>query len=74
MRLERATAIPIVNASYDKDTYSHSMVRTIASFVAGKRGVSADEAKAWADDLVTHGTHGNYYFCLNRLAFLLSKR
>ncbi len=73
MRLERATAIPIVNTTYDAETYSYSMIRTIAKFVAGKLGVSLEQAEAWAADLESHGASGQYYFCLNRLAFLVSK-
>jgi arsenite methyltransferase len=73
LRLERATTIPIVNATYDGETYSYGMIRTIAKFVAGKNGVSEQEAAAWAEDLISFGTRGQYYFCLNRFAFLLSK-
>ncbi len=73
LKLQRATAIPIVNARCDADTYSHSMIRTIAKFAAGKNGVTAEEAAAWADDLTSFGERGQYYFCVNRFAFLVEK-
>jgi arsenite methyltransferase len=73
LRLERAATIPIVNTEYHADNYSHGMIATIAKFASGKLGVSAEEAQAWAQDLISFGARGQYYFCLNRCAFLLSK-
>jgi arsenite methyltransferase len=69
-RLERAAAVPLLNVGYDRDTYSAGMLELVAAFVAGRRGVDADEAGAWARDLRTMGAR--YFFSLTRYLFLAS--
>jgi arsenite methyltransferase len=73
LQLQRADTIALVNARYETDTYSYSMIQTISKYAADKHGVSADEAAAWADDLTALGTRGDYFFCVNRFAFLVGK-
>ena len=69
-RLERAAAVPLLNVGYDRDTYSAGLLELVAAFVAGRRGVDADEADAWARDLRTMGAR--YFFSLTRYLFLAS--
>ena len=45
----------------------------IAAFVAGRRGVTREEAEAWAEDLQALGKAGEYFFSLNRYLFLAVK-
>jgi hypothetical protein len=66
--------IPIVNAALHPHCYSHGMVASIAAFAAGRRGVSAEEAKAWAAELRELGARGEYFFSLNRYVFGAVKR
>ena len=47
------------------------MIPIIAGFVAGRRGVSAAEAEAWAADLV--GRTDDYFFSLNRYLFVATR-
>jgi ubiquinone/menaquinone biosynthesis C-methylase UbiE len=66
--------IPIINAALHPHCYSHGILAAIAGFVAGRRGVTADEAKAWAAELRTLGQRGEYFFSINRYAFGAVKR
>ena len=79
MRLKRAgfavrrrDIIPLVNPELHVNTYSHGMMGMIAAFVAGRRGVTREEAEAWAEDLAP-GKAGEYFFSLNRYLFLAVK-
>jgi arsenite methyltransferase len=66
--LTSCTVVPIINVGYDRDAFSTGMLEVIASFVAGRQGVTAEEASAWAADLRAMGP--NYFFSLNRYLFL----
>ncbi len=66
-------ATPIVNASYQPHTYSFGISKMIAAYVAGRGGVSPEEADAWVDELRQLGETGEYFFSLNRYLFLATK-
>jgi arsenite methyltransferase len=59
--------LPLLNVGYQPDTYSAGLLELIARFVAGRAGVTAEEAQAWADDLRSLGP--DYFFSLNRYLF-----
>ena len=65
------TAIPLLNAGYDPNTFSAGMIGFIKAFVAGRDGLSEAETTAWADDLLALGS--DYFFSLNRYQFLAVK-
>ena len=67
----RRSAIPLFNAGYDPGTYSAGLIGFIAAFVPGRAGVSAAEARAWAEDLA--GLGAGYFFSLNRYLFLADR-
>jgi ubiquinone/menaquinone biosynthesis C-methylase UbiE len=69
----RCQVIPLCNVQYGADTYSHGMIDLVADFVAGRRGVTEEEARAWADELRALGEAGEYFFSLNRYLFLAQK-
>ena len=62
--------VPILNAGYDPRTYSAGLIDIVADFVPDHGGVTAAEARAWADDLRTLGA--GYFFSLNRYLFVAS--
>jgi arsenite methyltransferase len=64
-------AIPLLNAGYDRNTFSAGLIGFIKSFVAGRHGLSESEASAWADELIALGS--DYFFSLNRYQFLAVK-
>ena len=63
-----AAVVPVLNVGYDPDTYSAHILGMIARFVAGRQGISAEEAREWEDDLRSLGP--NYFFSLNRYLFV----
>jgi hypothetical protein len=67
-RLERCQVVPLLNLGYEPRTYSGGILELIASFTAGRGGVTAGEAEAWAADL--RGLGPDYFFSLNRYLFL----
>jgi ubiquinone/menaquinone biosynthesis C-methylase UbiE len=62
------SVLPILNAGYGEQTFSAGVLRLIADFVPGHRGVTEAEAQAWADDLTSLGP--DYFFSINRYVFL----
>jgi arsenite methyltransferase len=65
------TVVPILNAGYDPQTYSAGLIGFVSSFVTGRHGLTAQETKAWADDLT--GLGDDYFFSLNRYVFVATK-
>ena len=65
------TAIPLLNAGYDRNTFSAGLIGMITAFVAGRDGITELEAAAWADDLIA--LDGEYFFSLNRYLFVAVK-
>lgn len=51
--------ILLVNVEYSKETYRNRMIDLIAAFVAGRRGVTAGDADAWARGLRERGAAGD---------------
>lgn len=71
LALVSCAVVPLLNVGYDPDTYSAGMLELVAGFVAGRRGVDAPEADAWAHDLRAMGPR--YFFSLNRYLFLATR-
>jgi len=62
---------PLLNAGYDENTFSAGLVDLIASFVAGRQGITEADARVWADELIALGS--DYFFSLNRYMFTAVK-
>ena len=73
LTLDRVAVIPIINLEYDPNTYSQSMIAVLAKFGVGRQGFSAQDLQDWADDLKSYGERGEYFFSVNRYAFLARK-
>ena len=71
--IEERDVIPLFNPEYRDDTYSKSILEFIASFVAGRQGVTPDEAWAWHAEFEELASSGQYFFCINRYVFLASR-
>jgi hypothetical protein len=54
--------IPLLNPVFDPNTYSHSLLELIESFVPERQGITHADATAWADDLRALGKNGEYFF------------
>jgi ubiquinone/menaquinone biosynthesis C-methylase UbiE len=68
--LTHQMVVPILNTGYDNRTFSAGLIDIVAGFVPGHADVTADEARAWADDL--RGLGAGYFFSLNRYLFVAS--
>jgi arsenite methyltransferase len=64
-------SFPLLNAGYDRATFSAGMIDLISAFVAGRGGVSEAEAAAWAAELAALGD--DYFFSINRYLFVAVK-
>jgi arsenite methyltransferase len=60
--------VPIVNRGFDPDTYGAGLIGLVAAFVPGRRGVTADEARTWADEL--RGLGAGFELSLERELFV----
>jgi len=69
-RVESQRVIPLFNPVFDPNSYSNRIMDLMVSFVAGRDGITRDEAEAWAADLRQSGARGEYFFSLNRYLFL----
>ena len=72
--VELQTVVPILNPSFDQNTYSNRLIDLIVSFVSDHSDIGGDEAKNWADGLRKMSGDGQYFFSLNRYLFLAVKR
>ena len=72
LELADAAIIPILNQGADRNTFSAGMLGLVAEYVPGRGGVTADETRAWADDLESLGD--DYFFSLNRYLFVARRR
>jgi arsenite methyltransferase len=61
---------PFATAHFDPDSYGVAIIPAISSFVSGRRGVSADEAGAWASELNELGERDEFYFASLQFCFL----
>ncbi|MFC5946688.1 methyltransferase domain-containing protein [Pseudonocardia lutea] len=65
-RVTAQTAVPILNPRLDEDTFSALIARTVATYVAGRQGLTTDDAQAWLADV----RGGDYFFSMNRFCVL----
>ena len=54
------------NPEFQDNTYGKGMLTMMASFAAGRKGVSRSEAEAWFAEFETLGAQGKFFFSLNR--------
>src|SRR5690606_3260697 len=64
--LRAQSVVTQFNPVCDEDTYSHHLIRLVGSFVAGRKGVTADDVEGWARELHELDERGEYFFCLNQ--------
>ncbi len=61
------------NPEYHENTYAKRLLGIMASFAAGRKGVSQDEADAWLAEFSELGKQGRFFFSLNRYLFVADK-
>jgi ubiquinone/menaquinone biosynthesis C-methylase UbiE len=73
MTVRRCEVLVQLNPVLDANTMSHGLMDLVQRFVPGRRGVTREEADAWAEDLRERGRRGEYFFSLNQYFFLAAK-
>jgi arsenite methyltransferase len=71
--LRRCEAFVQHNLALDPNTYVYGLMELIRRFVPGRRGVTREEADAWAADLLDLEKRGASFFSLNQSFFLAEK-
>ena len=69
----RREAYPIVNPELQPNTFAWGMLRGISSFVADRRDVTREDAKAWLAEIEGLAADGAFFFSINRYIFLAVK-
>ncbi|MBA2553047.1 MAG: methyltransferase domain-containing protein [Geodermatophilaceae bacterium] len=70
-QVEQPWIIPLLNVGYAEATYSGGLIPTIAAYVTGRGGLTAEDVDAWTAELRDLGSA--YFFSLNRYVFLARK-
>lgn len=62
--------LTLFNPQLTDATFSASLMELVATFVGGRRGLTADDAARWSADLRARGAEDEYLFSLTRYVFL----
>jgi SAM-dependent methyltransferase len=73
LALRRCEVLVQHNLALDPNTYPYGLMELIRRFVPGRRGVTREEADAWAADLLDLEKRGASFFSLNQYFFLAEK-
>jgi ubiquinone/menaquinone biosynthesis C-methylase UbiE len=69
----RAQAHPLAAVAFDPQTFGGALLPFIATFVAGRAGVSEDEGAAWLEAQRALDQRGEFYFAVTQLCFTAVK-
>jgi arsenite methyltransferase len=67
------SAHPFVTLDFDQDSYGAALVPFIAAFVAGRGGVTEQEAQEWEVGQRELGGRGEFYFAITQFCFTARK-
>jgi len=68
-RLDGVSVFPILNLSWDDDSYSKGLAELVRNFVATRGDVPAEEPGKWLDEFPELNECGQYFFSSNRYIF-----
>lgn len=71
--LQHQSVFNLFNLEYDANRFSYHLIKLILGFVPGRRGITQEEAEAWAEELRKLGEEGAYFFSRNQYLFLAVK-
>jgi ubiquinone/menaquinone biosynthesis C-methylase UbiE len=72
-RLDDAFVYPLLNLSYEDDSYSKGLSTIIEKFVGGRGDLSAGELNGWLTEFERLNEAGQYFFSSNRYGFKASR-
>lgn len=55
--------LPILNTSYNENSFSYWLAKMTSSFVSGRNSVTADDASNWLAEFSELEEKGEYFFC-----------
>ena len=58
---------------FDPETYGAAVIPNMAGWVAGRNGVTAEEAEAWVAEQRELGERGEFYFAVGQFCFTAAK-
>jgi len=73
LQLSNVGALPIMNTEYNENNFSFWLSKIIASFAEGRDGLTQSDSDAWLEGLYSLEKHGEYFFCINRYLFEVTK-
>ncbi len=72
--IQQRDVIPMFNPEYHENTFGRGLLRHMASFAVGRKGISQEEADAWLAEFAELGKQGKFFFSLNRYLFVAKNR
>jgi SAM-dependent methyltransferase len=72
----RVEIVPMLSAHWQPVSYAAGIMRSIKAYVqanGARRGVPPDEVQAWYDDQLRLAERGEFFFSVNRYAFLATR-
>jgi hypothetical protein len=63
LRPLRQRPVPVLNMSYNENSFSYWLAKMVARFVGGRQTVRKEEADAWLAEFKMLETEGEYFFC-----------
>ncbi|MBV1875800.1 MAG: methyltransferase domain-containing protein [Cycloclasticus sp.] len=73
LQLSNVDALPIMNTQYNENNFSYWLSKIIASFSKGRNGLTQSDSDAWLAGLDSLERNGEYFFCINRYLFEVTK-
>lgn len=73
LKIEKISVLPLLNYKFDESAFSYWATGVIASFVLGRNGIKQSDIDAWRSGLEELERTGDYFFCLNRYLFEVTK-
>ena len=70
----RVQAIPVLNASYSKASFSAGMLDNFAATALKQKIISPEESQLWLNDIADLAKRDAYLFCVNRFLFSAVKQ
>jgi arsenite methyltransferase len=70
----RMEAHPLVTIEFDRDSYGAAVVPFVGAFVAGRQGITEEQAQAWVAEQRRLGERGEFYFAVIQSCFTARKR